>query len=215
MLKRLIIVTFFFYALTSFAQNVAVDRLQSDTLIDTAFSYHHLLPIPDNFNSKGNFYKDYLNGGTVHLKIPGVRPCPATYEQFKKEFLELEVEDPLANLDLHLPSPEEMRMLACQGGIVMPGPISILYDQFSKEARSKEIYAGLMKKDEAALRYNDALITKLTGIKDKDEIQKFMDFCAIQIQFILKSSDYELYAAIMDCYGEFCKTGTDTVAPGE
>jgi len=213
MLKRLITVTFCFYALTSFAQTGGVEHLQ----IDSAGSFHHaLIPILGTIAPAGNHFKVFMQTNTVNLKELVVYPWPSTYEQFKREFVAMKVEDPLANLHLNLPSPAEMRNLAySQGGIVMPGPISMLYDQFSKEARSKKIYAGLMKKDKAAVRYNNSLISKITGIKDEDEIQKFIDFCALQVQFILDSSDYELYAVIMNCYSEFCKSGGDTLAPGE
>jgi len=213
MLKRLIPFIICFYALTSFAQTGRIENLQ----IDSAASLHHfIIPKSGTIISAGNYYKDFMHAKTIKLKDLAGTPWPATYEQFKKEFLELEVEDPLANLDLHLPSPEEMRNLAYpQGGIVMPGPISILYDQFSKEARSKEIYAGLIIKDKAATRYNKDVVSRITGITDEDELKKFMEFCALQIQFILESTDYELYAAIMDCYSEFRKSRADTVTPGE
>lgn len=215
MLKRLITVIFCFYALTSFAQTGRIENLQ----IDSAASLHHfIIPKSGTIISAGNYYKDFMHAKTIKLKDLAGTPWPATYEQFKKEFLELEVEDPLANLDLHLPSPEEMRMLSysLEGGFGLRLPlISMLYDQFSKEARSKEIYAGLIIKDKAATRYNKDVVSRITGITDEDELKKFMEFCALQIQFILESTDYELYAAIMDCYGEFRKSRADTVTPGE
>lgn len=188
-----------------------------DTLIISSISFDHvIIPIPPDITSSGIHFNISMQTQTVELKELVVHPWPETYKQFKEEFIALEVEDPLANLDLHLPSPAEMRNFAySKGGIVMPGPISMLYDQFSKEARSKRIYADLMKKERAAVRYNNVLITRITGIKDEDEIKKLKDFCALQIQFILDSSDYELYAAIMNCYEDFCMNMTDTVAPRE
>lgn len=186
-----------------------------DTLIITAISFETVVyPIPHNIPSTGYHFNICMQNKTVNLKEFVVHPWPATYKAFKKAFVEMEVENPLANLDLHLPSPKELRNLAySQGGVVMPGPISMLYDQFSKEAKSKRIYAGLMKKEQVAVRYNNVLITRLTGIKDEVEIKKLIDFCALRDQFILDSSDYELYAAIMDCYDQFRMNGLDTVTP--
>jgi hypothetical protein len=191
--------------------------LPGDTLIISAISFDHvIIPITSATTISGNHINVCMQTKTVNLKELVVHPWPSTFEEFKEEFLKLEVEDPLANLKLVLPTPGEMRNLAYPlGGFVAKGPVSLLYDQFSKEARSKRLYAGLMRKDRAAVRYNNTLIAKITGIKDEDEIKKFIDFCALQIQFILDSSDYELYAAIMGCYDEFCKTGSDTVVPGE
>lgn len=188
-----------------------------DTLIISAVSLHHeIIFIPDTISSAEYFVQVFMQKDTVNLKELVVRPWPATFKLLKEEFMKIEIEDPIADLDLHLPTPEEMRNLAySQGGIVIPGPIGILYDQFSKEARSKKIYAELMKKENAGKRYNKTMVKRITGLKNDDDIRKFMEFCALQIRFILESTDYELYAAIMNCFGEFCKINDGTTAPGE
>jgi hypothetical protein len=211
--KRLITVILFLFAVTSFAQTGMTEKPRPDS---TGTSHYLFIPKSGTIISADHYFKDYQRAKTIDLHDSVQPPWPATYEEFKKAFIEMVIEDPLANLDLHLPSPAEMRNLAYpQGGIVMPGPISLLYDQFSKEARSKRIYAGLLKKDQVAVRYNNAVISKLTGLKNEEEIKQFIDFCALKVQFILDSSDYELYAAIMDCYGNFCISENDTVVPGE
>jgi hypothetical protein len=188
-----------------------------DTLIISAVSFHHaVIPIPYNLNTTEYFVKVILQKDTVNLKELVVYPWPSTYEQLKREFTEIEVEDPIANLHLNLPSPEEMRNLAYpQGGFIMSGPVHMLYNQVSKEARSKRIYAELVKKEKAAGRYNKNVVSRITGIKNEDEMKKFIEFCALQVKFILESTDYELYAAILECYGEFCKTGDYISVPGE
>jgi len=211
MFKWLITVIFCFYAMVSLAQTAVTEIPHTDT----TGAFHHLsVPNSGNIISLGKYYKDYLQAKTINPGDLVHTPWPATWEEFKKEFIEMKVEDPIANLDLHLPSPKEMRNEAYpQGGIVMQGPISFLYDKFSKEAMSKRIYAELTKKDEAAVRYNKVVISKITGMHDEDEIRKFIDFCALRVQFILDASDYELYAAIMDCYQNFCINEYDTLVP--
>lgn len=213
MLKRLISVILFLYAMTSLAQKVVTENPRPDS---TGTLRHLFNPNTGTIIPADNFYKYYLQTKTINPGDSVHAPYPATYEEFKKAFVEMVIEDPLENLDLHLPSPAEMRNLAYGGYIaVAKGPISMLYDQFSKEARSKRIYADLMKKERADVRYNNVIISRITGIKDDDEIKKLRDFCALQVQFILDASDYELYAAIMNCYAEFCMNMTDTIAPGE
>jgi len=51
--------------------------------------------------------------------------------------------------------------------------------------------------------YNLDLINKITGLSNEKEIRKFMDFCNLQLEFILNVSDYELYLAILDCLKDF------------
>jgi hypothetical protein len=211
--KKLVTVILFLFALTSLAQTGVTENQRPDSTGAVQYLFN---PKSGTIISADQYYKDYHRAKTINLHDSVLAPWPATYEEFKKAFIEMVIEDPLANLDLHLPSPAEMRNIAYpQGGIIMPGPISLLYDQFSKEARSKRIYAGLLKKDLVAVRYNNAVISKLTGLKDEKEIKKFIDFCALKVQFILDSSDYELYAAIMDCYEKFCINENDTAVPGE
>lgn len=211
MFKWLITATFFLYTLVSLAQSSVTEIPQ----VDSAGTLHHLfIPKSNSIISYDNYNKFSNQAKSINPKDSVRSPWPATWEEFKKEFLEMKVEDPLANLDLHLPSPEEMRNLAYGGYIfVAKGPISILYDHFSKEARSKRIYADLMRKDAAAVRYNSVIISKITGLQDEEEIKKFIDFCAFRVEFILNASDYELYAAILDCYEEFCMNEIDTVVP--
>jgi hypothetical protein len=211
MIKWPVTVIFCFYAMASLAQSnvTEIPKVDSTLTLPRLFLPKSSIISYDNYSKINKQVKSFNPQDSVRS------PWPATWAEFKKEFLEMKVEDPLANLDLHLPSPAEMRNLAYpQGGIVMQGPISFLYDQFSKEARSKRIYADLMKKDEAAVRYNNVVISKVTGIQDEDEIKKFIDFCGLRVEFILEASDYELYAAIMDCYENFCAGENDSIAPG-
>jgi hypothetical protein len=72
-----------------------------------------------------------------------------------------------------------------------------------------------MNKERAEKRYNKALVSRITGLKTEDDLKKFMQFCALQIKFILESTDYELYAAISNCYDEYCRAGFQPDQSGE
>jgi hypothetical protein len=195
--------------------NFRADVYPGDTLFISAISFQsEIIQIPLITNSVDYHIQVVMQPDTVNLKEVLVYPWPATFRQLKKEFIELEIDDPIANLDLHLPSPEELRNLAYpDGGIIIPGPIGLLYDQFSKEARAKKNYAEAMRMEKAYTRYNKLMISRITGLKDNDELGKFMAFCSLQIKFILESMDYELYAAIMNCYKEYCKVHGNAVDP--
>jgi len=194
-----------------------------DTLKISAVSYHPaFINIPTGLNNQGYTVEIIMQQDTIHLKELVIYPWPATYSQLKKDFLQVEIDDPMADIDLNLPSlkdfgkflktPMEPGQIGIYSG---PGPFSILYDQFSKEARSKRIYAEILKKEKVDKRYNKATVSRITGLKGEDEIKKFMDFCSLQIKFILESTDYELYAAILNCYDEYCRVGFQPVQTGE
>ena len=194
-----------------------------DTLMISAISYHpEFIYIPSDLNNQGYHVEIIMQQDTIQMKELVIYPWPATYSQLKKDFLKVEIEDPMADIDLNLPSlkdsgkflntPMEPGQIGIYSG---PGPFSILYNQFSKEARSKRIYAEILKKEKVDKRYNKATVSRITGLKGEDEIKKFMDFCSLQIKFILESTDYELYAAILNCYDEFCREGLLPVQTGE
>lgn len=250
MLKRLFIVIFSFYILSSFAQTNEINRVSvkgvirdtdgnpvsyshilvksrnegwvgdyygqfrievfpGDTVLVSAISFHQnkiLIPDPPLL-IKDDFITVVMQKDTVNLKELIVHPWPATLPQLKREFMEVEVVDPIADLDLHLPSPEEMRMLSysLEGGFGLKLPIiSMIYNKYSKEALLKKNYADAMKSEKAYSRYNKNVVSRITGLRNEDEIAKFMEFCSLQINFIHESTDYELYAAILDCYGDYC-----------
>lgn len=195
-----------------------IDAVAGDTLIVTAISFHRMLiPVPKEPYATGPM-DIILKSDTVNLKELTIRPWPATYEDLKRAFLKVEIDDPVADLDLHLPSPEELKMASysLEGGFgVRLSLISMLYNKYSKEARSDEAYALLMKKDNAAKRYNKTVVSRVTGLKTDDELDRFMAFCALQVDFILQSTDYELYAAILSCYHDYCAPGIIPDEPGK
>jgi hypothetical protein len=189
--------------------NFQLPVFPGDTLIISAVPFYHSTIIVPNTNFDSDYLAEViLHQKVVYLKELTVRPWPATYEQLKRDFMKVEVEDPLANLDLHLPSPEELKMLSysLEGGFGVRVPlISMIYNQFSREAKMRQEYTEAMNREKAYKRYNSQLVSRITGIKNPDELGEFMAFCALQIKFILESTDYDLYAAILNCYDEFCK----------
>jgi hypothetical protein len=87
--------------------------------------------------------------------------------------------------------------------ITVPGPITALYDAFSKEGKSKRKLETLVNQDQkkvvAARRYNAKVIQQITTFKTDKEIQDFMLFCNLSVDFIVSSTEYDLYKAIIEC----------------
>lgn len=83
------------------------------------------------------------------------------------------------------------------------GPITALYNAFSKEAKSKRKYELLtfqdQKKKIATYKYNTELIRRVTSFKTDKDIEDFMHYCNFTVDFILASSEYDLIKAIEDC----------------
>jgi predicted CopG family antitoxin len=186
-----------------------------DTLEISAISYHPVkFFIPDSFREPVHNTEIIMLPDTVQLREIAIHPWPATLSKLKQEFMKVEVEDPADEIDLHLPSMADIKAMNRTPG--EPGqiglysgssPISLLYNQFSREAKSRKLYSEVLKREKAEKRYNRSVVARVTGLKNDEEILKFMEFCALQVKFILESSDYELYAAILNCYEDYCQAG--------
>jgi len=94
----------------------------------------------------------------------------------------------------------------------IPGPITALYEAFSKTAKSQRKFEELVKDDHkrevAARRYNAEVVKQVTRFTSDKEIQDFMLFCNLSIDFIIRSSEYDLYKAIHDCLLAYNESGT-------
>ncbi len=85
-------------------------------------------------------------------------------------------------------------------GIVLPGPASLIYDLFSKEAKQRKKFEKILKQESIAKlidrRYNSEIVSRIIGNDDPNLIKDFMQYCHFSIGFITLSSDYDLYLSI-------------------
>ena len=182
-----------------------------DTITISAISYQKKqFIIMEGLKEKDQPLLFLMDQDTILLKEQLIYPWPETYSELKKEILQMEADHSMDAVDLHLPSLKDLDVLARtpmvegQMGLYSgPGPFSVLYYHFSKEAKSKKMLHQIRLKDQAETRYNAALVSRITGLSDDEEIEKLMEFCDLQVQFILNSTDYELYSAIMYCYKDY------------
>lgn len=154
------------------------------------------------------------------LEISGVEiyPWPADAKALKEAVLAMEDQTPkVTDLKLNdpkfyntplpggqLPQSSSTPGLANPGlTVTIPGPITALYDAFSKEGKSKRKFESLINQDVkkvvAARRYNAEIVKQVTSFKTDKEIQDFMLYCNLSIDFIVSSTEYDLYKAIHEC----------------
>jgi hypothetical protein len=183
----------------------AVPVGSSDTVKLTYMGYRPLKYIIPNVVLSDILKNFKLFPDTILLEEAIVYPYPATALQLKRELVGLNLIESALDFNLHLdkvpitPDP--------QTGMVIKGPITALYDRFSRSGKLNRYHehkiGGEKIKEKVAMVYNSDLIKKITGLTNEKEIKKFMDFCNLQPEFILNVSDYELYLAILDCFKDF------------
>ncbi|MBW6459034.1 MAG: hypothetical protein K0B08_00525 [Bacteroidales bacterium] len=191
----------------------SISVFPGDTLGISCVSFQDaLVEIPSGFLLFRYHLSIILIEDTIDLKEVVIYPWPATIEKLKEEVLKLEIRDPVSeNITPYLPTSTELRTLAHPVGVIisMPGPFSLIYDHYSKEARRKKAYAKALNEEKASKKYNTKIISRITGINNDNEIARFIKFCSLEIPFILNATEYQLYSAILECFNEYCEIYPD------
>ena len=95
--------------------------------------------------------------------------------------------------------------------ISVTGPISALYNAFSKEAKEKRKLASYRQKSTEQRiiesRYNADIVKRLTNLNDEG-VKRFMEWCKFEDDFILKATEYDLSVAMLKCLDEFSQLDT-------
>lgn len=91
-------------------------------------------------------------------------------------------------------------------GIIYEGPLTDLYNKFSKEGKDNISFEAFVKycsmQQKVDDKYNKELIKSLTNIDDL-ELDEFILFCNLNRNFIYSANQYDLYTAIKKCGDEF------------
>lgn len=85
-------------------------------------------------------------------------------------------------------------------GLTLPGPATILYDLFSKEAKNRRKFEKILKQESIDKlidkRFNADIVARIIGNDDPNLIKDFMQYCHYSIGYITISNDYDLYLSI-------------------
>lgn len=132
------------------------------------------------------------------------------YEEFKEAFINLDLPDSSLKMNPHLfMFGEEMFLYraANNSGITIEGPISGLFDLFSKHAKSKRRYEDLLARDRyksyLATKFNNKVVENATPLTDQKEISYFMTYCDFSDDFLAQANSYDIVVQIQHCYKEY------------
>lgn len=159
-----------------------------------------------------------MKSDTILITGVEIYPWPADAKALKEAVLAMEDQTPKVT-DLKLNDPKFYNTPLPAGSqppssstpglanpgltLTIPGPITALYDAFSKEGKSKRKLESLVSQDQkkivAARRYNVEVVKQITSFRSDKEIQDFMLFCNLSVDFIVSSTEYDLYKAINEC----------------
>ena len=188
-----------------------------DTIRFTGVGYiPYRYQVPSNRQSPIIPLHIIMESDTIRITGINIYPWPADAAAFKEAILAMDDQAPKVP-DLKLNNPNYKASGSLPGsppsyipGMANPGltytikgPITALYEAFSKEAKSQRKYEELIKADQkkvvAARRYNPEIVNQIAHFKTDKEIQDFMLYCNLSVDFIISSSEYDLYKAIHEC----------------
>lgn len=146
-------------------------------------------------------------------ELPVVEIWPyQTFSEFKYAFLNFK--DPEPEFELELP---EVSLDAIPGnrppglGVVIPGPITFLYDRFSRRGKAQRNYLEVMRQEDLASRasrvVNPQVIERLTGLKEREDINAFLIHCGITDEYVVNTREAEVFARIIACYEGYVGEG--------
>lgn len=179
---------------------------RNDTIRFSAIGFETLLL---NLDTETSFKKKF--SFTIYMKQKIykideiiVRPY-ANFSDFKYAFINLNLQKDNFAVNLNLPEIQadpRVRYGNGQIGLVIEGPITKLYEKYSRKGKANTHYRELVA---IAPRYNKEIVKRVTGLKDESEILSFMFFCDLSYDFIQAATDYEIVTAINECYEEYTK----------
>ena len=190
---------------------IIIDR--ADTLIfsSVGFDKYRLHLKSDDARSVYHVIIE-MNSKTYELE-PVVVNAYMSFDEFKKEVLDLNMPAEKNEFSLNIPKgyklpPENGDGSILNPSIKMKGPVSALYDLFSKEGKERdklELYRR-QKRNEIIIesKYNLEVVKRVTHLDEKDA-KRFLDWCKFEDDYILGASDYDLAVAMLKCLDEFHK----------
>ncbi|MBL4585564.1 MAG: hypothetical protein JKX84_00695 [Flavobacteriales bacterium] len=199
------------------------DSLATITSPDGAFKIPVHLGDSVVFTSIGYFTKaliiteqqlsaDYIEVRMVQrdYELGEVRVNPlGTKEQFRKKFMELQVDDgSIEIIGVKKPTKERRELPITEdkneikkAKYLFTNPLSFLYGNLSKNAKKQQEYHKLeAQKEKNRLNYtkfNEAVVERITGY-DGVKLNEFMDYCNFSENDIYRFTEYELAVMILN-----------------
>lgn len=149
----------------------------------------------------------YLEEIVIQLPVVTIFPY-ATFAEFKHAFINFKDPEPEYSYAMpELTFEPSLENRPPGFGIVIPGPITALYDQFSRRGRELRTYQRVLQEEELAKRaariVNPSVIKQLTGIDNEQTYYAFLRFCNLSNDYIAAAKAYEVYEQLLRCHEQF------------
>lgn len=190
---------------------------EGDTVVFRYMGFETVrLTIPDGTGSVYPVHI-YLKEDTLQLSAVTIFNRPRNMTELRQAVLNQKVEKPMiADLNLNakitvLPPAGPRQTLPGMGDpgltYTISGPITMLYNTFSRRGKSLKKYEELTGKDQLQSiidkKYNPEIIRSITGFTSDEEIEAFINYCNLSSDFLLNASEYEILGSVKDCLASY------------
>ena len=185
----------------------SISVMKGDTVFFQALGFHN-----DTLKITDELYREtdriLVKMIPKAYELTGVDVFPyATFSEFKHAFIHFKDTMPTYLDDFELPDIGFLFPRNRGAGIAIEGPITMLYEQFSRSGRERREYRRIKEEERKfALvneRVNYSVVRGLTDLEDEQEIDRFLDYCNLSFEFITESREYQVYQAIVACYRRY------------
>ena len=178
-----------------------------DSLLVTCIGYKPFMFIAsESIGSINHDLNITLVSDTVFLQETLIRPFPSNWKDFKKEVVELKIPEAPISKEFDVVSGP---VYSAQGGVVLPGPVSILYSIFSKEAKQarkmQEINHFEQVRNTLYSKVSKEMMKKRFKFTTELELENFLYFCNLPDEFIFRAPAYDIVVKLNECYLEYTK----------
>ncbi len=164
----------------------------------------YFMRIPSGLTAQSYSLNITLVSDTLLLNEAVVRPYPATYREFKQEFLTLNLSEEAAIKRLKLPTdPFRRKFENPEGGLLLPGPFTLLYNAFSKEAKELRKMQAINEKNELRKKLlsiiSEEVLLYRYGCKSDYDIDELIFLCGITNEYLASTPHYLIARRVNAC----------------
>ena len=169
----------------------------------------------DSLESDYYYIEFFLNHSTLELSPITIYGFKEELE-FKKDILTLELPSKQSNIVIPgsfegTPQPAKTQVIF-NGGVGCEGCLALLQNLFNKDAEEQKEYtkalADYSNQKIIQKKYNREIVQNITKLEN-EKLNKFMIFCKMSDNFILKASEMDILLAINECYKNFLEIKED------
>ena len=164
----------------------------------------YYMHIPAGLTAQSYSLNITLVSDTLMLNTATIRPYPGTYREFRHEFLALRLPEEAAIKRLQLPNdPYRSKYTTPEGYLALPGPFTLLYNAFSKEAKELRKMQAINEKNELRKKLLSIISREVMqyryGCETEDDIDELIYLCGITMAYLTSTPHYLIARRVNAC----------------